>query len=118
MNEKEKDNITNKNKRFSDRLGNLDNSRELESIPRNSFIPSNNLDYLIKKLSNPEFLGSIHLKKEMNPNYQQVEKILSSEHELKLTRSLKNTIFNPVTKFLIISAIIFNLVWILSIYLR
>jgi hypothetical protein len=117
MSEKENSNFTKKNKGFSDRPNNLDSSREFESITRNSFIPSNNIDYLIKKLSNPGFLGSIHLKKEMNPNYHQVEKILSSEHELKLTRSLKNSIFNPVTKFLIISAIIFNLVWLLFIYL-
>jgi hypothetical protein len=118
MNEKENDKITNENKIFSNRTSNLDNSREIESITSNNFIPSNNIDYLIKKLTNPGFLGSIHLKKEMNPNYHQVEKILSSEHELKLTRSLKNSIFNPITKFLIISAIIFNLIWILSIYLR
>ena len=95
----------------------IDNSEEYDYINRNKFTPSNNLDYIIKSLSNPRFLGSIHLKKEMNPNYHQVEKVLSSEHELKLTRSLKNSIFNPVTKFLIITAIIFNLVWLLSIYL-
>ena len=117
MNEKENDNNTMKNKRFSDQPRNLDTIREHDSMTRNSFVPSNNLDYLIKKISNPGFLGSIHLKKEMNPNYRQVENMLAIENELKLTRSLKNSIFNPVTKILIISAIIFNLIWFLSIYL-
>ena len=117
MNEKENDNNTMKNKGFSDRPSNLDTTREHDSMTRNSFVPSNNLDYLIKNLSNPGFLGSIHLKKEMNPNYRQVENVLAIENELKLTNSLKNTIFNPVTKILIISAIIFNLIWFLSIYL-
>ncbi|MFW9880364.1 MAG: hypothetical protein ACFFG0_45405 [Candidatus Thorarchaeota archaeon] len=105
------------NKRFSDDPNNLDNSKDYSSITKNNFVPSNNLDYLIKKLVNPGFLGSIHLKKEMNPNYRQVEKLLVNEHELELTRSLKNSIFNPITKILIISAIIFNLIWLLSIYL-
>lgn len=117
MKEIENNKKTIKNKGFSDRPSNLDGSRDYSSITKNSFVPSNNLDYLIKKLSNPRFLGSIHLKKEMNPNYRQVENILASENELKLTNSLKNTIFNPVTKILIISAIIFNLIWFLSIYL-
>ncbi|MFX1377303.1 MAG: hypothetical protein ACFFA0_16005 [Promethearchaeota archaeon] len=87
------------------------------SSDRISFVPSNNLDFLINKLSNPNFLGSFHLKKEINPNYHQVENILGNEHDLKLTRSLKNTIFNPITKILIISAIIFNIIWFLSRYL-
>lgn len=94
-----------------------EHSRDLSSLNRSNFIPSNNLDFLINRLSNPGFLGSIHLKKEMNPNYQQLENMLASEHELKLTRSIKNTIFNPLTKILIISAIIFNIFWFLSIYL-
>ncbi|MFX0083003.1 MAG: hypothetical protein ACFE94_14735 [Candidatus Hodarchaeota archaeon] len=106
-----------KNKELSDQPSNLDNPRDYNSIFKNNFVPSNNLDYLIKKISNPGFLGSIHLKKEMNPNYKQVENILGNENELKLTRSLKNAIFNPITKILIISAIIFNLIWFLSIYL-
>ncbi|MFX1281545.1 MAG: hypothetical protein ACFFA3_19505 [Promethearchaeota archaeon] len=92
-------------------------SRDLSSLNKSNFIPSNNLDFLINQLSNPGFLGSIHLKKEMNPNYQQLENMLGSEHESKLTRSIKNTIFNPLTKILIISAIIFNIFWFLSIYL-
>jgi len=117
MKEIENNKKTIKNKGFSDPSSNLDNSREYGSITKNSFVPSNNLDYLIKKLSNPGFLGSIHLKKEMNPNYRQVENVLASGNELKLTRSLKNSIFNPITKFLIISAIIFNLIWFVSIYL-
>jgi len=117
MKEIENKKNTIKNKGISDRASTLDSSRDYDSITKNSFVPSNNLDYLIKKLSNPGFLGSIHLKKEMNPNYRQVENVLTIENESKLTRSLKNSIFNPVTKILIISAIIFNLIWLLSKFL-
>ncbi len=84
---------------------------------RSRFIPSNIMDYLIKNLSNPRFLGSIHLKKEMNPNYSQVKDLIASESELKLTKSLKSTIFNPLTKILIVAAVIFNILWFTLIYL-
>lgn len=91
-------------------------SEEFSSINRSNFVPINNLKYLINNLSNPRFLGSIHLKKEMNPNYADLNNMLMNEHELKLTRSLKNSIFNPITKILIISVIIFNLIWFLAMY--
>jgi hypothetical protein len=86
------------------------------SLNRNSFVPPNNIENTINNLSNPKFLGSIHLKKEMNPAYHQVKDLLATERELNLTRSLKNTMFNPITKILILSAIIFNLIWVLAVY--
>ena len=95
------------------------NSKENEeyiSVNRKNLIPFNNINYLIKNISNPKFLGSIHLKKEMNPNYHQVKDLLANEHELNLTRALKNSFFNPITKILILSVIIFNLIWFLAIY--
>ncbi|KKM79502.1 hypothetical protein LCGC14_1349300 [marine sediment metagenome] len=78
---------------------------------------SDNLNYAIKNLLNPRFLGSIHLKKNSNPSLKNVENLLANDLDLKLTRSLKNTFLNPVTKTLIILAILFNLFWFLSIYL-
>ena len=117
MKEKENNKTTNESERSLDQSRTNGNLRDFSSLNKSSFIPSNHLDFLIKRLSNPGFLGSIHLKKEMNPNYRQIENVLASEHELKLTQSLKNTIFNPVTKILIILAIIFNIFWFLSIYL-
>jgi hypothetical protein len=86
------------------------------SLNRKNFIPHNNIANLINNLSNPKFLGSIHLKKEMNPNYHQVKDLLANEHETNLTHSLKNSMFNPITKILILSAIIFNLIWFLIVY--
>jgi hypothetical protein len=91
-------------------------NKEYSSVNRNNFIPFNNIPHLIRNLSNPKFLGSIHLKKEMNPNYNQVKDLLASEHEVNLTRSLKNTIFNPITKILIFIVILFNIFWFLAIY--
>ena len=87
------------------------------SLNRKSLIPSNNIENIINNISNPKFVGSIHLKKEMNPNYHQVKDLLANELELNLTHTLKNTMFNPITKILILSAIIFNLIWFLAVYI-
>jgi hypothetical protein len=86
-------------------------------LNRSRFIPSNNIDYIIKNLSNPRFLGSIHLKKEMNPNYNQIKDLIMSDNQEKLTKSLKSSIFNPLTKILIIAAVIFNVIWFTIAYL-
>jgi hypothetical protein len=89
---------------------------EYSLVNRNKLIPFNNITHIINNLSNPKFVGSIHLKKEMNPNYHQIKDLLANERELNLTHSLKNTMFNPITKILIFSAIIFNLFWFLAVY--
>lgn len=91
--------------------------KEYNSLHRSNFIPSNNLAQNIKNLSNPRFLGSIHLKEELNPNYSHIKDLIANERDLKLTSSLMNTLLNPITKILIISAILFNLIWFLSFYL-
>ena len=117
MKEVENNKTTTKRERIIGQTSNTESSRDFSSINNSNFVPSSNIDFLIKRISNPSFIGSIHLKKEMNPNYHQIENILASEYDSKLTQSLKNTIFNPVTKILIISAIVFNIFWFLSIYL-
>ncbi|MHA1913215.1 MAG: hypothetical protein ACW986_16935 [Promethearchaeota archaeon] len=99
------------------RAADIENTIDNGSLNRTSFIPSNNLTFLINNLSNPRFLGSIHLKKEMNPNYNQVKELIMSDNQVKLTKSLKSTIFNPLTKILIISTVIFNIFWFTLAYL-
>ena len=85
------------------------------SVNKSKFLPSNNLASRIKNLSHPRFLGSIHLRnEEMNPMYNQVKSLIANENELKLNKSLRNTLFNPITKVLIILAALFNVIWVLS----
>lgn len=96
---------------------NNDSIEELPLINNNPLLTSNNLNNLIKNLSKPRFLGSIHMKKESSPNSNLVVNLIESELKLKMTRSLKNTLFNPVTKILVTLAIIFNLFWLLFIYI-
>jgi len=87
------------------------------SLDKNNLLSSNTLQNLINQLWNPRFLGSIHLKKEATPNIASVDNLLGGELDLKITKSLKNAILNPVTKTLIILALIFNIIWYLLIYL-
>ncbi|MFX1329274.1 MAG: hypothetical protein ACFE91_14185 [Promethearchaeota archaeon] len=96
---------------------NKEEFRKLPLINKNPQLSSNNLDNAIKNLSKPRFLGSIHLKQEPNANLYSVENLIESELKLKMTKSLKNTLLNPLTKILIILAILSNLFWLLFIYI-
>jgi len=89
--------------------------KDLPSINKKSHQYSNYLGNIISNLSNPRFLGSFHMKKETSLNNNSVENLIESDLKLKMTRSLKNTLFNPITKILIISAIVFNIIWLLLI---
>jgi len=81
-------------------------------------VTSYDFNYLFKNIAKPNFLGSIHLKNNtMDYNVQPVKDLLYNQRELELTKSLRNTMFNPITKFLILIAIIFNITWILLLYL-
>ncbi|MFX0000560.1 MAG: hypothetical protein ACFE9Q_10060 [Candidatus Hodarchaeota archaeon] len=93
---------------------------EFEDLPlinKDPLFTTNNLDNMIKNLSRPGFLGSIHMKNDTRTNSKLVENLVENELKLKMTKSLKNTLFNPVTKILIILAIIFNLTWLLFVYI-
>ena len=93
---------------------------DFEKNNKKHLLSSNQLEKSIKNLSNPHFLGSIHLK---NSNFvkfksqNQIQNLLSGELELNVNKSLKNMLFNPITKVLVLSMIIFNLVWFLFLYL-
>lgn len=73
----------------------------------------------IKNLTNPSFLGSIHMKKttQTTSNFSSVDNLLKGELELKLNKSLKNAMINPVTKILILLMITFNIIWITIFFL-
>ncbi|MHA1149402.1 MAG: hypothetical protein ACTSR8_14290 [Promethearchaeota archaeon] len=81
-------------------------------------ISSKALDYSIKKLSHPNFLGSIHFNKEMMTyNMQSVENLMRGDLNMRLNKSLKNSMINPITKALILLMIAFNIIWLLYFYL-
>ena len=96
----------------SDPKNNFEQRRTLEKY---GSLSDKDLGYSIKNIANPKFLGSIHLKKGINSN--SIESLLRGEMELKLTKSLKNIVLNPITITLITLALIFNILWFVLIYL-
>ncbi len=92
-----------------------ENQNGLNKTSTYNLISSKQLEYQIKSLSRPKFLGSIHLQKEMalNSNVLPIQSVLNTELETKLDKSLKSTIFNPITKILIIITLLFNIFWLI-----
>ncbi|MFW9827042.1 MAG: hypothetical protein ACFFEY_05410 [Candidatus Thorarchaeota archaeon] len=91
--------------------------KESSTLNKNSFLPSNYFENAIKNLANPRFLGSFHLKKEMRSPNNSVENLVENELTGKINKSLKSTLFNPITKILIIAAIMFYFFWFLFVYI-
>jgi hypothetical protein len=85
---------------------------QLQSINKKKQLFSNHLNDVINSLTNPRFLGSIHMRK-ANSDTDSLENLVESELQLKTTKALKSTLFNPVTKILIILAVVFNILWFL-----
>lgn len=90
--------------------------KEERTIEKYSSLSSDYLRNMIKNISRPKFLGSIHLKNDTNIYNQSFDNLLKGELEGKITKSLKNTFLNPITKTLIILAFIFNIIWFFLIY--
>lgn len=84
---------------------------------RVNLLSSSQLDGFIKNLSNPRFLGSIHMNRESMEGNTSVNKLVKGNLENKLNSSIKNSIFNPVTKTLILLTILFNILWFTFSYL-
>ena len=95
-------------------------NKEIEKLGRkkSNLLSSEALDNSIKNFTNPRFLGSIHMKN-MSPtqHFSSVDSLLQGELELKINKSLKNTMFNPITKILILSMIVFNILWLTLFFL-
>jgi hypothetical protein len=102
------------NNKETEKNSNLNN---IPTIDKNSFVPSNYLQNAIKNLLNPRFLGSIHLKNNPTQSDNSINNLIDKNVATKVNKSLKNTLFNPLTKILIISFIVFNLIWFLLIYI-
>jgi hypothetical protein len=92
-----------------------ENNSEFKNVPpvnKKGQLYSNHLENIIKSITNPSFLGSIHMKN-TSFNKNSIENLVESDLNLKTTKALKSTLFNPVTKIFIILAIVFNLIWFL-----
>ena len=99
------------NLRENDNVGKARKINDYEDILNSGKLPSNKLNLNLKALSNPTFLGSYHLKETSDPRFNTYSKLMKGDLEVKYSKALRNTIANPITIGLIISAIIFNIIW-------
>lgn len=89
---------------------------DLMNNNRLNWINSNDPNSIMKQLRSPRFLGSYHLKQEAGSKFKPVENLLQGNLRLKQQKSLKSTIFNPLTVGLMILAFAFNLFWFLQVF--
>ncbi len=88
---------------------------DLMNNNRLNWINSNDPNNIIKQLRSPRFLGSYHLKQGVGSKFKPVDNLLQGNLKLKQDKSLKGTIFNPLTVGLMILASAFNLFWLLQV---
>jgi hypothetical protein len=88
--------------------------RDYEDILNNNklnLLPTTNHNAHLKSLTNPQFLGSYHLKEAINSRYKSINTLLKGDLDVKYAKALRSNILNPVTISLIIIALIFNVMW-------
>ena len=88
--------------------------KDYEDVINNSklrFFPSMNYNKQLKRLNNPRFLGSYHIKEEIAPRYTSFKALMKGDLDVKYAKALRSTIVNPVTIALIIIALLFNILW-------
>lgn len=90
---------------------------EIKFTKKINLLSSEQITHFINKLSSPSFLGSIHMKDQSSQNSRFINKIINENLENKLAKSLKSPLVNPITRWLFLSMILFNVLWILFIYL-
>ncbi|MHA1670742.1 MAG: hypothetical protein ACTSV5_09200 [Promethearchaeota archaeon] len=94
----------------------IDDYEELINNNKLNWFNSNDPNNIIKQLRNPRFLGSYHLKQEIGSKFKPVDKLLQGNLRLKQEKSLKSTLFNPLSVGLMILAFAFNLFWLLQVF--
>ncbi|MBN1800598.1 MAG: hypothetical protein JW891_03780 [Candidatus Lokiarchaeota archaeon] len=87
------------------------------NIEKISLSFSRELDNSFKMFFQPRFLGSIHLKNITSCHDYPFTEFAKKRTSREITQSIKNLTFNPFTKYLIVLMIIFNILWIVLIYL-
>jgi len=90
------------------------NIKDYEDVFNNNklhLFPTSDYNSQLKRLANPRFLGSYHMKEETNPKYKTFNTLLKGDLDVKYAKALRSTLINPVTIALIVIALIFNVLW-------
>jgi uncharacterized membrane protein len=92
----------------------IENYEELMNNNKLNWVDSKDPNNIIKQLRSPRFLGSYHLKQEASSKFAPVDNLIKGNMRIKQEKSLKTTIFNPITIGLMIIAFVFNLFWLIQ----
>ena len=90
------------------------NIEDYEDILNNNklhLFPTSDYNTHLKNLTNPRFLGSIHMNKDNNPKYRTFNSLMKGDLDVKYAKALRSTLINPITIGLIITALVFNVMW-------
>jgi Fe2+ transport system protein B len=91
---------------------------EFKNPMRVNLLSTEDLNNFIENLNKPNFLGSVHFNRDENSTRDTIEKqLINSVGTNKLSESIKSTLFNPITKVLILAWIVFNIFWLVFAYL-
>ncbi|MFX1447051.1 MAG: hypothetical protein ACFFCG_02805 [Promethearchaeota archaeon] len=107
-------NDNNKKKDTEKELSKARNIKDYEDILNNNklrLFPTIDYNSHLKSLITPRFLGSYHMKEQINPKYKTINTLLKGDLEVKYAKALRSTLINPVTIALIVIALIFNVLW-------
>lgn len=107
-------NDNNKKKDTEKELLKARNIKDYEDILNNNklrLVPTIDYNSHLKSLITPRFLGSYHMKEQINPKYKTINTLLKGDLEVKYAKALRSTLINPVTIALIVIALIFNVLW-------
>ncbi len=103
-----------KNKDTEKELIKTRNIKDYEDVLNNNklhLFPASDYNSRLKSLTSPRFLGSYHMKEDMNPKYKTFNTLLKGDLEIKYSKALRSTLINPITIALIIIALVFNILW-------
>ncbi|MFX0048088.1 MAG: hypothetical protein ACFE8G_07955 [Candidatus Hermodarchaeota archaeon] len=107
-------NDNNKKKDIEKELSKARSIKDYEDILNNNklhLFPTIDYNSHLKSLITPRFLGSYHMKEQINPKYKTINTLLKGDLEVKYAKALRSTLINPVTIALIVIALIFNVLW-------
>ena len=109
-----KEESKNENDKWTESINYLENYEDIINNNKINTLSAQDPNQFFRKLANPRFLGSYHMKEQLLNKNKNIDTLLKGNLELRYTKSLRSIVFNPLTIILIILAMLFNFLWFLS----
>jgi len=106
-----KEESKNQNDNWTESINYLENYEDIINNNKINTFSAQDPNQFFRKLANPRFLGSYHMKEQQLNKNKNIDALLKGNLELRYTKSLRSIVFNPLTIILIILAMLFNFLW-------